>query len=76
MNFNPKIHQLYRFKLLISGFHNFQNPYGGLNIDRQFLGIPLVQLAAVLFAAIAFGGVAAQNGAGDLIRDIIGNDRF
>ena len=60
-------------KCFISGFHHFHNPYGALNVDRQFFGIPAFQLAAVFFALVAFGGVAAQNGVGDIIQDIIGD---
>ena len=55
----------------ITVFQTFHNAYDGLNVDRQLFGIPLVQLSAVLLAAIAFGGMAIQNGAGDMIGDTI-----
>ena len=52
-------------------FETFHNAYDDFNVDRQFLGIPVIQLSAVLLAAIAFGGIAIQNGVGDIIGDTI-----
>ena len=59
------------FQHFLTVFQTFQNAYDDLNVDRQFFGIPLVQVSAVLLAAIAFGGMAIQNGADDMISDTI-----
>ena len=59
------------FKHFSTVFQTFHNAYDGLNVERQFFGIHLVQLSAVLLAAIAFGGMAIQNGADDMISDTI-----